>query len=90
MLRPTLLLKTSLMFVALITAGSGWAGNAGAASDASRRTTNSFNLFVAPPPGASNVQLTAQGVGIASGKPMIMDPYKVPLIQNAGSLTPGR
>ena len=87
---PSLLLKASLLFVAFITAGSACAATTGGASDAGRRSTNSFNLYVAPPPGMSNVQLTAQGVGIASSKPVISDPYKVPLIQNAGSLTPGR
>lgn len=85
-----LVLKISLLFVGLITAGGGVAAANAAASGAAKRPNNSFNLYVAPPHGATNVQLPTQGMGVASGKTVIMDPYKVPLIQNAGSLTPGR
>lgn len=87
---PLQLLKTAFFVVAMIVAGSVIAGSAGPASDAAKRPSNSFNLFVAPPPVASPVHLPPHGVGLASGKTMIMDPYKVPLIQNAGSLSPGR
>ncbi len=86
---PFLVLKISMLFVGLITAGGVAAANP-AASDAARRPNNSFNRFVAPPPGAADVRLPTQGVGLPSSKTVIMDPYKVPLIQNAGSLTPGR
>lgn len=87
---PLQLLKTAFVVVATIVAGGVVAGNAGAASDAARRPSNSFNLFVAPPPVASPVRLPSHGVGLAPGKTTIMDPYKVPLIQNAGSMSPGR
>ncbi len=87
---PLQLLETVFFVVAAIAAGNAIAGNVGPASDAGKRPTNSFNLFVAPPPSASAVRLPSHGVGLASGKAVILDPYKVPLIQNAGSLTPGR
>ena len=83
-------LKALLLVAAWVVAGGAVAANAGAASDAGKRPANSFNLYVAPP-AAGTVALPNPGVGIASSKGVvIMDPYKVPLIQNAGSMTPGR
>ena len=90
MRRPSLVSQASLVAVCLIAASSTIAANAVAASDSAKRPSNSFNLYVTPAPAAVNGQPPAQGVGIASGKAVIIDPYKVPLIQNAGSLTPGR
>ena len=87
---PSLLLKAAFIVVASISAGGVVAASNSAASDAAKRPTNSFNLYIAPPPGASAVQLSTPGAGIASSRAVIMDPYKVPLIQNAGSLTSGR
>jgi hypothetical protein len=86
---PSLLLKASLLAAGWVVAGGAGAAGTGAASDAAKRPNNSFNLYVAPP-GAGTVALPSPGVGIASSKGVIMDPYKVPLIQNAGSMTPGR
>ncbi len=86
---PSLALKASFLCLGLIATGEVAAAGS-PASAAAPRPSNSFNLFVAQPPGSSNVQLPNRGVGIASGKTLIQDPYKVPLIQNAGSLTPGR
>lgn len=86
---PTSFMKALLLVLGGAAAGGVVAAN-GAASDASKRPSNSFNLYVVPPPGAGAVQSPAQGVGIASNKAVILDPYKVPLIREAGSLTPGR
>jgi hypothetical protein len=85
-----LLAKALLLFVASVAASTATAANNSAASDAAKRPSNSFNLYVLPPPGTGTVVLPTQGVGVASSKAVITDPYKVPLIQNAGSLTPGR
>jgi hypothetical protein len=85
---PSLALKASFLCLGLITTGE--VAAAGSAVSAAGRPSSSFNLFVAQPATASNVQLPNRGVGIASSKTLIQDPYKVPLIQNAGSLTPGR
>jgi hypothetical protein len=52
-----------------------------------RPTTNTFVLVKAatakpaPTPGPS-----ANGVGVAPAKPVVSNPYQVPLLQNAGSL----
>ena len=82
--------KALLLVAGLIVAHGPATAGQGAASDAAKRPSNSFNLYVPPSPGAANIVLPAQGVGVASSKTVILDPYKVPLIQNAGSLTPGR
>lgn len=87
---PSLLLKAMCIVLGAIAASGVAADGTSAASRAAKRPNNSFNLFVAPPPGPGTVVLPDRGVGIASSKAVITDPYKVPLIQNAGSLTPGR
>jgi hypothetical protein len=87
---PCLLVNALWLVGGRIATGGAVAAGNGAASDAAKRPNNSFNLFVPPPPGASAAVLQAPGVGFASSKGVITDPYKVPLIQNAGSLTPGR
>ena len=87
---PSLLLKALLFLAAWVAAGGAAAASTGAASDAAKRPNNSFNLYVSPQAGAGTVVLPTPGVGVASNKGVITDPYKVPLIQNAGSLTPGR
>lgn len=84
------LLKVLFLIAGGVVAGSAASAGPGTASDAAKRPNNSFSLYVPSPPGASNVVLPTQGIGIASTKGVIMDPYKVPLIQNAGSLTPNR
>ena len=85
-----LLVNALFLMVATVASGTAAGANNSAASDAAKRPSNSFNLYVAPTPAAVNVVLPIQGVGVASSKTVITDPYKVPLIQNAGSLTPGR
>ena len=79
-----------VLLAGLLTGQAALAGSLGGAGDGGKRPGNSFNLIVAPPPAATPVQLTAPGVGIAPGRVVIVDPYKVPLIQDAGSLSPGR
>ena len=83
-------MKALLLVAGLIVAHGPASAGQGAASDAAKRASNSFNLYVMPTPVAGNVVLQPQGATIASSKTVIIDPYKVPLIQNAGSLTPGR
>jgi hypothetical protein len=85
------LAKALLVVLGVVAAGDAMAARSSAASDAAaRRPSNSFNLYAVPPPGESTVVLPTPGTGIASGRTVITDPYKVPLIQNAGTLTPGR
>lgn len=87
---PSQLVKPFLLF-GLIAAGAVAAASNSAASDAvGKKVSNSFNLYVTPAAGTGTVVVPAPGVGLASSKAVITDPYKVPLIQNAGSLHPGR
>ena len=52
-----------------------------------RRATNSFVLVTAPPAKpAASPRLSSNGVGVAPAKPVVSNPYQVPLLQNAGSL----
>lgn len=87
---PSMLLKALVLVYGLIVSSGVTAAGNGAAGNASKRPNNSFSLFVPAGPNASAVVLPTQGVGIASNRGVIMDPYKVPLIQGAGSLTTGR
>ena len=87
---PSLLLKAVFLVVGSISAGGVVAASNSAASDAAKRPTNSFNLYIPSPPAASAVQLSTPGAGVASSRAVIIDPYKVPLLQNAGSLTTSR
>ena len=54
------------------------------AADPGKKPTNSFNLVYAATP-QSTAAAPSMGVGVP-GKPVVTNPYNVPLIQNAGSL----
>ena len=52
-----------------------------------RRTTNTFVLVTgAPPKPADAPRPASNGVGVAPAKPVVSNPYQVPLLQNAGTL----
>jgi hypothetical protein len=87
MARSTPLIRKTALLVAVVgAAGGAFAGSASAAEPAGKKpATNTFSLVVTAtprPPGAAGA---AQGVGIAP-KPVVNNPYQVPLIQNAGTL----
>jgi hypothetical protein len=83
------ILRTVALTIGLA-AASAAAAAGGAANDGARRTTNSFMLIQAPTAPQSAGTTPSAGAGIASSKPVILNPYHVPLIQNAGSLSSGR
>lgn len=83
----SLLAKTALSIAALFAASP--AATANGASEPGRKSTNTFNLVyaaTAPTP----VVVPGAGASVAPSKPVVSNPYHVPLIQNAGSLRPGR
>jgi hypothetical protein len=47
-------------------------------------------LTPAAPPKTSSASPSSNGVGIGPAKPVVSNPYNVPLLQNAGSLRSGR
>jgi hypothetical protein len=73
-----------------LAAVSAVAAAGGTAPDGARRTTNSFTLLTAPTAPHAAGPTPSPGTGIASSKAIILNPYHVPLIQNAGSLGSGR
>jgi hypothetical protein len=84
------LAKALLLVLGVVAVGDAMAARSAASDAAAKRPSNSFNLYVVPPPGDSTVVLPTPGTGIGPGRTVVTDPYKVPLIQNAGTLTPGR
>jgi hypothetical protein len=55
--------------------------------DGDRRTTNTFVLVTgAPAKPADAPRPSSNGVGVAPAKPVVSNPYQVPLLQNAGTL----
>jgi hypothetical protein len=57
----------------------------GSVRDGDRRLTNSFTLLSSAPanPGPRG---QSNGVGVGPSKPVVSNPYNVPLLQNAGAL----
>jgi hypothetical protein len=52
-----------------------------------RRTTNTFVLVTAAPAKPAEPQRpSSNGVGVPPAKPVVSNPYQVPLLQNAGTL----
>jgi len=52
-----------------------------------RKTTNTFVLLTgAPAKPADAPRPSSNGVGVAPAKPVVSNPYQVPLLQNAGTL----
>ena len=57
------------------------------AGDGARPTTNTFVLVTAAPAHPQPApRPSPNSVGIAPSKPVVSNPYQVPLLQNAGSL----
>jgi phage tail tape-measure protein len=57
----------------------------GSARDGDRRVTNSFTLLSSAPANPAPRGGQSNGVGVAPSKPVVSNPYNVPLLQNAGS-----
>ena len=51
-----------------------------------RRVTNTFSLVTGAAPAQSRVVGSSNDAGIGSSKPVVSNPYQVPLLQNAGSM----
>jgi hypothetical protein len=57
-----------------------------------RRATNTFVLLTAATakPQSSQPLVSSNGVGVPPAKPVVSNPYQVPLLQNAGTLRGAR
>ena len=77
--------RAASLLAALATASAFVAAGSLSREGGERRVTSSFTLLyttAAKPP----TVVPSNGVGIAPSKPVVSNPYNVPLIQNAGSL----
>ena len=84
---PHSLRAAAVLLAGLAIAGQAICGGAPAA-DPGKKPTNSFNLvYAATPQGPAAAP--SLGVGVP-GKPVVTNPYNVPLLQNAGSLRGAR
>jgi hypothetical protein len=73
----------------LATGAAGAAGAAGGLpSSVGPKTpaSNSFNVFYSATAPNAPVVVPSNGTGLPPSKPVVTNPYNVPLIQNAGSL----
>ncbi|HEY2558417.1 MAG TPA: hypothetical protein VGI48_01765 [Caldimonas sp.] len=61
-----------------------------AAAAGDRPASNTFMLLAAAPARPAPQSMPSNGVGIGPGKPVVSNPYQVPLLQNAGSLRGAR
>jgi hypothetical protein len=88
---PTMLRTSFPVLRAAVFIGALVAVHGAVAGDGARPTTNTFVLVTAA---AANPQPAPRpspnGVGIAPSKPVVSNPYQVPLLQNAGSLRGAR
>jgi hypothetical protein len=74
------------LLLAVLTALPAVVAAAGPAREGDRPTTNTF-MLIAPAPARPGPQsMPSNGVGIGPSKPVVSNPYQVPLLQNAGSL----
>jgi hypothetical protein len=62
----------------------------GAPREGERRTTNSFSLIYSATAPEAPKSAQSNGVGVGPSKPVVSNPYNVPLLQNAGSLRSSR
>jgi hypothetical protein len=88
MVRATSLARRAVVLAAAL-AATGAAAAADTAANDGRRS-NSFSLVYSVAAPHAPVVVPSQGTGIGPGKAVVRDPYKVPLMQNAGSLHFGR
>ena len=58
----------------------------GGPSGGDRRAGASFTLLTTAAPPKSTSTGNSNGVGVGPSKPVVSNPYNVPLLQNAGSL----
>ena len=85
-----LIAKSVLLLAGLIAVTAAAAGSATPAEPA-KKTTSSFNILYTATAPSAPVIVPPGGVGVPVGKNVVIrNPYNVPLIQNAGSLHPGR
>jgi hypothetical protein len=82
--RATPFLRTTVALLAGLAAASAASAGGPAASDPGKKSTNSFSLVYAVTPQAA-ATAPSMGVGVPT-KPVVSNPYNVPLIRNAGSL----
>jgi len=61
------------------------AAAAGSVRDGDRRVTNSFTMLSSAPASPAPRGGQSNGVGVGPSKPVVSNPYNVPLLQNAGS-----
>jgi hypothetical protein len=59
---------------------------AGGAREGDRRASNTFCLVTVAPSPQSQVVVPSNGTGVGPSKPVVSNPYNVPLLQNAGSI----
>lgn len=84
MVRPSFpLVRAAVVIGGLVALHDAYAGD----REGDRRPTNSFVLVISatakPPTGQP---LPTNGVGVPPAKPVLSNPYQVPLLQNAGTL----
>jgi hypothetical protein len=82
--RATPFFRTTVALLAGLAAASAASAGGPAAGDPARTSTNSFTLVVAAAPQTA-ATVPSMGVGVPT-KPVVSNPYNVPLIRNAGSL----
>jgi hypothetical protein len=76
------LIRATVGLLACLSAASAAAGGP-AAGDPGKKSTNSFSLVTAATPQTA-ATAPSMGVGVPT-KPVVSNPYNVPLIRNAGS-----
>jgi hypothetical protein len=88
MARATHLLRAAVVLLAGVAAAAEALSGGAAATDSGKRATNSFTLVYAATPRNAG-PAPSMGVGVP-GKPVVTNPYNVPLLQNAGTLGSAR
>jgi hypothetical protein len=81
--------RTIAVAIGLV-AASAVAAAGGAANDGGRKTSNSFTLLTGAAAPHATGPVPSPGTAVAPSKPVVTNPYHVPLIQNAGSLGSAR
>jgi hypothetical protein len=89
MVRATPMIRAAAALIAGLAVASAVSAGGGTVSDSGRRPTTSFNMIVSVTAPAAPRVAPSMGAGIAP-KAVVSDPYRVPMIQNAGSLGSSR
>jgi hypothetical protein len=83
------LIRATLVLLAGLAGASGaWAGGPAAGESAKKPSTNSFTLVYAATP-REQATAPSMGVGVPT-RPVVSNPYNVPLLRNAGSFGASR